>query len=185
LGTEGKRMHIDRADQITVSREPAGAACPISSLGLVCTPTARTPARCSSFGAGEAQDMGLFGFVAEIVDVLAIFPQGHTLIVISATVPVAYPMRVANESVPTSCFTQKLITALVALWRASRIRRSALRLTLFLARCNVFHRREYFLHRLCFLASCPNWRQCCRLRERMPRPVTIKAAPVFVVTAAR
>jgi hypothetical protein len=41
--------------------------------------------------------MGLFGFVAEIVDVLAIFPQGHTLIVISATVPVAYPMRVANE----------------------------------------------------------------------------------------
>ena len=41
----GKTMHIDRANQVTMSREPAGAACPSSSLGLVAMSTYRTLAR--------------------------------------------------------------------------------------------------------------------------------------------
>src|SRR5215469_17592457 len=90
-------MHIDRANQVTVSREPANSACPISSLGLVFMPTHRTPARCSSFGAGEAHDVGGFGFVGEIVDILAIFPQGHPLIMVSGIIPIAHPMRIADE----------------------------------------------------------------------------------------
>lgn len=62
-----KPMHIDRANEITVSREPAGTACPISSLGLVMMPTARTLARSSSFGASEAQDASLLvGFHTEV-----------------------------------------------------------------------------------------------------------------------
>src|SRR2546421_7259961 len=59
-------MHIDRTHEITVSREPASAACPISSLGLVFMPTARTLARCPSFGASEARDVSRFRFVGEI-----------------------------------------------------------------------------------------------------------------------
>ena len=45
-------MHIDRADEITMSREPAGTARPIAVLGLVSMPAAGTPARGTSFGAG-------------------------------------------------------------------------------------------------------------------------------------
>src|SRR5260370_31015402 len=59
------------------------------------------------------------------------------------------------KSVPTSFSTQKSMTCLVGLCRRSRIRRSARRHCLFLARCSFFHRREYFLQRDCFLAILP------------------------------
>ena len=39
----------------------------------------------------------MFGFVGEIVDIFAIFPQGQTLIVMSASIPIANPVRIANE----------------------------------------------------------------------------------------
>jgi putative transposase len=45
-----------------------------------------------------------FAFVGEVVDVLAIFPQGHALIVVSATVLVADPMRIADEEGPNLLF---------------------------------------------------------------------------------
>jgi len=90
-------MHIDRTHEITVSREPASAACPISSLGLVFMPTARTLARCSSFGASEARDVSRFRFVGEIVDILAIFPASQTLMVMSAMVAIAHTVRIADE----------------------------------------------------------------------------------------
>ncbi len=60
-------------------------------------PTARTLARGPSFGASEARDVSLFGFVAEIVNILAIFPQRHALIVVSAIVVGAHAMRMADE----------------------------------------------------------------------------------------
>src|SRR5207248_871744 len=90
-------MHIDRTNEITVSPEPAGTACPISSSGLVFVPTARTPAAGSSFGAGEAHDASLFGFVAQIANIRSIFPQSQTLIVMSPLVLMAHPVRVADE----------------------------------------------------------------------------------------
>ncbi len=97
MSPECKLMHIDRAHQITVSREPTGAACPISPFGLMTMPTARTLATCSSFGASEARDVSLFGFMSEIVDVFAIFPQGHTLMVVSAIIPIAHAVGIANK----------------------------------------------------------------------------------------
>jgi hypothetical protein len=97
MGSECELMHIDRTDEITVAREAAGAARPSSALGLVTMPTSGTLATGSSFGAGEAQDAGLFRFVGQVVDVLAVFPQGHPLIVMPASVSIAYTMRVANE----------------------------------------------------------------------------------------
>jgi hypothetical protein len=63
MRTERKWMHIDRADEVTVTTKPAGAARPSSAFGLVLVPAAGTPAAGSSFGAGEARDAGLLGFV--------------------------------------------------------------------------------------------------------------------------
>ena len=97
MGTECITMHIDRADEITMSREPAGAARPGSALGLVTMPADRTPARGASFGAGEAQDASLFCFVTEIVDVLAVFPAGHALIMMASGISIAHAVRVADE----------------------------------------------------------------------------------------
>jgi hypothetical protein len=97
LRTECKPMHIDRADEITMAREPASAAGPISAFGLLCMPASGTLATCSSFGAGEARDVSLFRFVGEIVDILAILPQRHALIVVSAVISIADTMRIADE----------------------------------------------------------------------------------------
>ena len=97
-------MHIDRTHEITVAHESAGAAGPISSFGLVTMPTSGTPARCASFGAGEALYVGLVAFMGEVVDVLAIFPQGHALIVVSAAVLLTDTMRIADEEAPDLVF---------------------------------------------------------------------------------
>jgi len=72
-------------------------ACPISAFGLLCMPTARTLATCSSFGASEARDVSLFRFVGEVGDIFAIFPQRQTLVMMPATMPIAHAMRVADE----------------------------------------------------------------------------------------
>jgi hypothetical protein len=93
----GTTMHIDRANEIAVARKAAGAADPISILGFVAMPTARTPARCPSFGAGEARDVSLLGFVSEVVDVLAVLPQGHALVVVTTSITVTNTVRVADE----------------------------------------------------------------------------------------
>jgi hypothetical protein len=164
--------------------KPTGSTCPTSAFGLLFMPRAWTLARCSSFGASEARDVSSFRFVTEVVDILAIFPQGHTLVVVSSLVLLADALWIADEESPYLLPTQKSMTCLVALWRRSRTRRSALRQTLFLARCSLFHRREYFVQPACFLASLPSCWVRCLLRERMPRPVTIRACPAAVVTAA-
>ena len=90
-------MHIDRTDKIAVTSETADLACPISAFGLLLMPTSGTLTRGSSFRASKARDMSLFRFVGEIVDILAVFPQSHALIVVSAIVTVAHAMRIADE----------------------------------------------------------------------------------------
>ncbi len=90
-------MHIDRADEIAVSDKPAGATRPLSVLGLVFVPASGTPATGSSFGAGEAQDAGLFCFVTEVVDILAVLPQRHALVVVPALVRLSDAVRIADE----------------------------------------------------------------------------------------
>ena len=99
MGPIGEHVHIDRPDEIAVTGEAAGTACPVSVLGLVTMPTAGTPARCSSFGAGEARDVSLFAFVGEIVKVFAVFPHRHALVVVPATRTCAHAMRIADEEV--------------------------------------------------------------------------------------
>ena len=97
MGAECIKMHIDRANEIAMASKSTGSTDPISSLGLVCMPTYRTPAAGSSFGAGEARDAGLRGFVGEIVAIAAVFPARHPLVVVPAAVSGAHSMRVADE----------------------------------------------------------------------------------------
>lgn len=77
--------------------ELAFATDPISTFGFVFVPTPGTPARCASFRTGEALYVGGLALMSEVVDVLAIFPASHALIVVSAFVLIADSMRVANE----------------------------------------------------------------------------------------
>ena len=97
MGAECIKMHIDRANEIAMASKSTGSTDPISSLGLVCMPTYRTPAAGSSFGAGEAHDVGLFCFMGQVVDVFAVFPLRHALVVVSAPAFPANTMRVADE----------------------------------------------------------------------------------------
>ncbi len=103
-----KRMHIDRPDKVSMSGEAASAACPISSFGLLAMPTSGTLARCSSFGASEAQDVSIFGFVGEIVDVFPVLPAGHALVVMPALVLLAYAVRIADEEAPHRMLNTKV-----------------------------------------------------------------------------
>ena len=90
-------MHIDRTDQVPMPGEPALAAYPISAFGFVCVPTYRTAARGASFGAGEAHDVSGFGFVGQVVDIFAVFPARHALIVMPPAVLIADTVRIADE----------------------------------------------------------------------------------------
>ncbi len=90
-------MHIDAADDISMPFEPTFSALPHSACGLVLMPAYRTLAAGSSFGASEALDAGLFAFVGQVVDVLAVLPLRHALVVVASSVLVAHTVRVADE----------------------------------------------------------------------------------------
>jgi len=90
-------MHIDAAYDIAMSFEPTFPACPHSALGLVSMPAYRTLATRSSFRASEALDAGLFTLVSEIINILAVFPLGHTLIMMASFVFPSNAMRIADE----------------------------------------------------------------------------------------
>ena len=101
-------MHIDRTDQVPVPGKLAFSAYPISAFGFVFVPTSRTPARGSSFGAGEAQDAGLVCFMSQVVDIPAIFPKRHALVVMPSFILIAYPMGIADEERPDLVFYTKV-----------------------------------------------------------------------------
>ena len=100
MNAKGILMHIDRTDEIAVAGKAALAARPSSAVGLVFVPAPRTPAGCASFGAGRARDASLLRFVREVVHISAVFPLRHAAIVVTATVPVAHAVRVADEERP-------------------------------------------------------------------------------------
>ena len=85
-------VHIDTADNITMSCKATCLTCPISVLRLMFVLTYRTLATCSSFRASEALDVSLFGFMRD-----AIFPQGHPLVVVAARMAVTHTMGIADE----------------------------------------------------------------------------------------
>src|SRR5258708_605692 len=92
-----ERMHIHRSNNVTVSGKATSFTCPISSFGLVFMLTDRTLATCSSFGASKAHDVSLFRLMGQVIDIFAVFPQGHALVVVPAAIPVADTMRIPDE----------------------------------------------------------------------------------------
>ena len=103
-----KCMHINRANEVAMAPKAAPAADPVSSPGLVFVLASRTPARCSSFGAGRARDAGLLRCVGEVIDVTAVFPLRHAAIVMTAAVPVAHAVWVADEERPNPVLDAKV-----------------------------------------------------------------------------
>ncbi len=101
---KSKSMHIDTANKIAVSCKATSSTYPISILGFMFMPTYRTLATCSSFGASEAHDVSLFRFLGEIVEIFPVFPQSHTLIVVSTSLLVADPMGIANKELANLLF---------------------------------------------------------------------------------
>ncbi len=93
---KGEPVHIATANKVTMSCKATGLTCPISAFGLVLVPTYRTLATRSSFRASEAHDVGLLGFVGEIVDIFAVLPHSHTLIVVSSAIPIADTMGITD-----------------------------------------------------------------------------------------
>lgn len=94
---KGQPMHIDTANKVTMSCEPTDLAMPLPITRLVFMPTPRTLATGSSFRASEARNVSLFAFMREVIDVLAIFPQGHPLIMMPSVIVMAYAVRIANK----------------------------------------------------------------------------------------
>ncbi len=86
MSIECERMHIDTADNVTMASEAIFAACPISSLGLVFLLPDWTLATFALFRASRALDASLCRFLGDVVDVLAIFPQGHPLVMVTPPV---------------------------------------------------------------------------------------------------
>jgi hypothetical protein len=101
-------MHIGRADEVAMANKAAAAARPISAFGFVFVPANRTSARCASFGAGEARNVGSFAFMREVINVTAVFPLRHAAIVVTTGVSVAHTMRVTNEERPDLLLDTKI-----------------------------------------------------------------------------
>src|SRR5258708_3826970 len=70
---------------------------PVLPTNLLAALAARTPARGSPFGAGEAQDASLCTLLREVVLVPSVFPLTHALMVMPSARLVAHPMRISNE----------------------------------------------------------------------------------------
>ena len=90
-------MHIDGPDQVPMSLKATRFTDPSPIARLMSVSTGRTPAAGSSFGAGEARHVGLFAFVGEIVQVLAILPESHPLVMVPPVVVITDSMRIANK----------------------------------------------------------------------------------------
>src|SRR5260370_21588310 len=90
-------MHIHTTDHIAMPHKSTLPALPYPASGLVFMPAYRTLAARSSFRASEALDAGLLAFVGEIIDIFAVLPLRHALIVMASFVLLPHAMRVANE----------------------------------------------------------------------------------------
>ncbi len=97
MGPIRKLMHIDRTDNVSVADKATSFTAPHPAFGFVLLSTSGTLATCASFGASEAQDVGLCRFVGEIVDIFAIFPQRHALVVVTTSITSAHTVRIADE----------------------------------------------------------------------------------------
>ncbi len=80
-----------------MTAEAALGTNPIPALGLVTMAASRTPGTRSPLRPGEARDACLCAFMREVIDIFAVFPLGHPLVVFAPATAIAHPMRIADE----------------------------------------------------------------------------------------
>ena len=102
--TVGDGVHIDRAYDIPVAFKSTGLASPVPPFGLMTMATYGTPAGRTTFVPGEAwamrptmRDAVLFRLLLQIIDIPAVLPLAHALVVVAAGVLAADPVGVADE----------------------------------------------------------------------------------------
>src|SRR5579859_1529912 len=91
-------MHIHAPHNISVASKatvPTGEASPARFSALA---TRRTRAAGSPLTAREARHVGLCRFLLQVVYIFAIFPAGHTLVMMPPRIFLAHPIRIANEN---------------------------------------------------------------------------------------
>lgn len=106
--TVGDRVHVDRAYDVPVAYKSTGLASPVPPSGLVTMAAYGTPAGRTTLIPGEAHDAVLFRLLLQVIDVPAIFPLAHALVVVAATVFSPNTIRVADEHRFHSMFLTKI-----------------------------------------------------------------------------
>ena len=94
----GDRVHIHRAYDIPVAFKATGLAPPVSPFGLVTVAAYGTPAGRASFVPSEAHDAVLFGLLLQVINIPAVLPLAHALIVVTPGVLASYPVWIADKN---------------------------------------------------------------------------------------
>ena len=95
--TIGDGVHVHRAYDIPVAFKSTGLASPVPPFGLMTMAAYGTPAGRTTFIPGEAHDAVLFRLLLQVIDVLAILPLAHALVVVTPRVLASYPIRITDE----------------------------------------------------------------------------------------
>ena len=94
---ERKRVHVGGAHDVTVAFEATPGTPPHAALRFVCRSAPRTPTGRAPLTAGEALDVVNRGLVGEVLNVLAVLPLVHSLVVLVPRVFLLDPIGIANE----------------------------------------------------------------------------------------
>ena len=95
--TVGDEVHVHRAYDIPVAFKSTGLASPVPPFGLMTMAAYGTQARSTTFIANEAHDAVLFRLLLQVIDIPAVLPLAHALVVVTPGVLASYPIGVADE----------------------------------------------------------------------------------------
>ena len=89
-------MHIDCAYDVSVADKATDLASPVPPFGLMTMAAYGTPAGRTSFVPGEAHDAVLLRLLFQIVDILAVLPLRHALIVVTTRILATNSVRISD-----------------------------------------------------------------------------------------
>ena len=90
-------MHVDCAYDIPVAFESTGFASPVPPFGLMAMAAYGTPAGRTTLIPGEAHDAVLFRLLLQVIDILAVLPLAHALVVVTTTLFATHSIRITHE----------------------------------------------------------------------------------------
>ena len=95
--TIGDGVHVHRAYDIPVAFKSTDFASPVPPFGPVAMAAYGTPTGGTTFIPGEAHDAVLFRLLLQIIDIPAVLPLAHALVVVTPRVLATDPIGVADE----------------------------------------------------------------------------------------